>query len=102
MKDLKTGFYTLLIAVLAMVSAELKAQILPLPLDQQVLQGNILVVEGLLQAKYGEVPYEMRFVTIFHFQQGKIVKKYDYYDNKDWYKAKEEWEQRKNRAEKGK
>lgn len=67
-------------------------------IDQQVLQGNVLVVEGLLQAKYGDVPYEMRFVNIFHVQQGKIIRQYDYFDNKDWYKAKAEWEQGKNKT----
>lgn len=67
-------------------------------IDQQLVQGNVLVVEGLLQAKYGDVPYEMRFVNIFHFQHHKIIRQYDYFDNKEWYKAKAEWEKKNNKG----
>ncbi|WP_153799147.1 nuclear transport factor 2 family protein [Foetidibacter luteolus] len=63
-------------------------------IDQQISQDNKLVTEGLLSAVYGDIPYEMRFVNIFWFENGKIVKQYDYYDNKDWYKAVEEWKKR--------
>lgn len=59
--------------------------------DQQLVKDNVLVTEGLLRAKYGDVPYDMRFVNIFHFEEGKIIKQYDYFDNKDWYKAVEDW-----------
>lgn len=62
--------------------------------DQQIVKGNVLVTEGLLEAKYGDIPYSMRFVNIFHFENGKIIKQYDYFDNKDWYKAAEEWKSR--------
>jgi limonene-1,2-epoxide hydrolase len=59
--------------------------------DQQIVKDNVLVTEGLLEAKYGDIPYAMRFVNIFHFENGKIIRQYDYFDNKDWYKAMEEW-----------
>jgi hypothetical protein len=64
---------------------------------QQIASNDTLVVEGLLQALYGGIPYEMRFVNIFHFQKGKIIRQYDYYDNKDWYKAVEQFNKIKNR-----
>lgn len=59
--------------------------------DQVITEGNKLVTEGLLKAKFNGIPYEMRFTNIFHFKNGKIVKQYDYYDNKDWYKVGDEW-----------
>jgi hypothetical protein len=59
--------------------------------DQQIVKGYVLVTEGLLEAKYGDIPYTMRFVNIFHFENGMIIRQYDYFDNKDWYKAVEEW-----------
>jgi ketosteroid isomerase-like protein len=58
---------------------------------QQIVRDNVLVTEGLLQAKYGGISYDMRFVNIFHFKDGKIIRQYDYFDNKDWYKVVEEW-----------
>lgn len=58
--------------------------------DQQIRQGNILVTEGLLKARYAGIPYEMRFVNIFHFENGKIIRQFDYFDNKDWYRVVEE------------
>jgi len=59
--------------------------------DQVITMGNRLVTEGLLKAKYGGIPYEMRFVNIFYFQEGKIIRQYDYFDNQAWYKAVEVW-----------
>ena len=55
--------------------------------DQIIVQDNILVAEGLLSARYSGTPYQMRFVNIFHFKDGLIVKQYDYFDNKDWYRV---------------
>ena len=66
-------------------------------INQQIIQDNKLVTEGLLTAKYGGSPYEMRFVNIFHFEQGKIVKQYDYYDNKAWYEVVEEWKKKQQK-----
>lgn len=66
-------------------------------IDQEITQGNKLVIEGLLKAKYGGIAYEMRFVNIFHFQNGKIIYQYDYFDNKDWYKAVDEWKKRQDK-----
>lgn len=63
--------------------------------DQQLMEGSMLVTEGLLKARYGDVPYEMRFVNIFHFEDGKIIRQFDYFDSKDWYKAVEEWKNKK-------
>jgi ketosteroid isomerase-like protein len=65
--------------------------------DQQLVHGDTLVTEGLLQARYAGAPYEMRFVNIFHFRNGKIIKQYDYYDNKEWYKVVDEYNRKKNR-----
>jgi len=65
-------------------------------IDQQIAQGNVLVTEGLLDARYGDVPYQMRFVNIFHFKNGKIVRQYDYFDNEEWYAARDEYEGKKN------
>ncbi len=65
--------------------------------DQQLVRGDTLVTEGLLRATYGGAPYEMRFVNIFHFREGKIIKQYDYYDNKEWYKVVDEFNRKKNR-----
>lgn len=58
---------------------------------QQIVRNDTLITEGLLQAIYAGFPYEMRFVNIFHFQKGKIVRQYDYYDNKDRYKTVEQF-----------
>jgi ketosteroid isomerase-like protein len=54
-------------------------------IDQQIAHGDTLITEGLLKASYAGTPYEMRFINIFHFKKGKIIKQYDYYDNKEWY-----------------
>lgn len=62
--------------------------------DQVIVKGDTLVTEGLLKALYGDAPYEMRFVNIFHFRNGKVIKQYDYFDNKDWYKAVEEFKKK--------
>jgi limonene-1,2-epoxide hydrolase len=62
-------------------------------IDQEIKQGNKLVVEGLLKARYGGIPYQMRFVNIFHFKNGLIIRQYDYFDNKDWYKVVEQYKQ---------
>ncbi|RDB02761.1 nuclear transport factor 2 family protein [Runella aurantiaca] len=43
-------------------------------IHQEIRQGNTLVTEGLLKAKYGGIAYEMRFVNIFHFEKGLIIK----------------------------
>ena len=66
-------------------------------IDQQIIRDNKLVTEGLLTAKYGGIPYEMRFVNIFHFENGKITRQYDYYDNKEWYKVVEEWKSKQQK-----
>ena len=58
--------------------------------DQVIQQNNVLVTEGELKAKYKGIPYSMRFVNIFHFKDGLIIKQYDYFDNADYYKAVEE------------
>ncbi len=58
--------------------------------DQVIQQDNTLVTEGELKAKYKGIPYSMRFVNIFHFKDGLIIKQYDYFDNADYYKAVEE------------
>ncbi len=58
--------------------------------DQEIRQGNTLVTEGLLKATYAGIAYEMRFVNIFHFKEGKIIRQYDYFDNKEWYRVVEE------------
>ncbi len=63
-------------------------------INQEIRQGNKLVTEGLLKAKYGGIAYEMRFVNIFHFEKGLIIKQYDYYDNKEWYNAVAQYKQR--------
>lgn len=57
--------------------------------DQVIQQKNIVVTEGELKAKYKGVPYSMRFVNIFHFKDGLIIKQYDYFDNADYFKAVE-------------
>jgi hypothetical protein len=58
--------------------------------DQVIQQDNTLVTEGELKAKYKGIPYSIRFVNIFHFKDGLIIKQYDYFDNADYYKAVEE------------
>jgi|GEM_PF-7046760 len=65
--------------------------------SQVITQGNVLVTEGLLKARYDDLPYEMRFVNIFHFRDGKIIRQYDYYDNKDYFKVVEEWKKRQSK-----
>ncbi|AYB33552.1 nuclear transport factor 2 family protein [Chryseolinea soli] len=65
--------------------------------DQQIVRGDTLVTEGLLAARYADAPYEMRFVNIFHFKDGKIIKQYDYYDNKDWYAVVDAHNKKRNR-----
>jgi len=67
-------------------------------IDQQIVRGDTLVTEGLLKALYANAPYEMRFVNIFHFRNGKIIKQYDYYDNKDWYTVVNEYNKKKDEA----
>lgn len=57
--------------------------------DQVIQQNNIIVTEGELNAKYKGIPYSMRFVNIFHFKDGLIIKQYDYFDNADYFKAVE-------------
>jgi hypothetical protein len=59
-------------------------------IDQVITQGSKLVTEGILKAKYRGFPYSMRFVNIFHFKEGLIIKQYDYFDNADYFKAVEE------------
>lgn len=66
--------------------------------DQQIARGDTLVTEGLLDARYAGRPYQMRFVNVFHFKNGKIIKQYDYFDNKDWYKVVDEHNREKDRA----
>lgn len=58
--------------------------------DQMIQQNNTIVTEGALKAKYKGVPYSLRFVNIFHFKDGLIIKQYDYFDNADYFKAVEE------------
>jgi len=65
--------------------------------DQQIAHGDTLITEGLLAARYAGAPYEMRFVNIFHFKDGKIIKQYDYYDNKDWYTVVDAHNKKRNR-----
>jgi ketosteroid isomerase-like protein len=65
-------------------------------IDQQIVRGDTLVTEGLLEAKYAGVPYSMRFVNIFHFRNGKIVKQYDYFDNREWYKVVDDHNRKQN------
>lgn len=67
--------------------------------DQQIVRGDTLVTEGLLAARYAGAPYEMRFVNIFHFKDGKIIKQYDYYDNKDWYTVVDTYNKKRNREQ---
>ncbi|MGM9511681.1 nuclear transport factor 2 family protein [Larkinella sp. GY13] len=64
-------------------------------IHQQIIEGNHLVTEGLLHAHYFDLPYTMRFVNIFHFKDGKIVRQYDYYDTADYDKVVEAWKVRK-------
>lgn len=66
-------------------------------IDQQITCGDTLVTEGLLQARYAGTPYDMRFVNIFHFKNGKIIKQYDYYDNKEWYAVVDAYNKKRNR-----
>lgn len=65
--------------------------------DQQLSRGDTLVTEGLLQARFAGIPYDMRFVNIFHFRNGKIIKQYDYYDNKEWYTVVDNYNRQKNK-----
>lgn len=67
-------------------------------IDQQLARGDTLVTEGLLNARYAGRPYQMRFVNVFHFKNGKIIRQYDYFDNKDWYKVVDEHNREKDRA----
>ncbi|MBT1698152.1 nuclear transport factor 2 family protein [Fulvivirgaceae bacterium PWU4] len=65
--------------------------------DQQIACGDTLVTEGLLQALYAGAPYTMRFVNIFHFKDGKIIRQYDYYDNREWYSVVEAHNRKRTR-----
>lgn len=60
--------------------------------NQVIHQNNKVVTEGELKVKYKGIPYSMRFVNIFHFKDGLIIKQYDYFDNTDYFKAVEEIE----------
>ncbi|HEY3405200.1 MAG TPA: nuclear transport factor 2 family protein [Ohtaekwangia sp.] len=66
-------------------------------IDQQIIQGDTLMTEGLLKARYAGIPYDMRFVNIFHFKDGKIIRQYDYFDNKDWYTVVDQHNHQKNK-----
>jgi ketosteroid isomerase-like protein len=66
-------------------------------IHQQISRNDTLVTEGLLLARYAGIPYQMRFVNIFHFQNGKIIRQYDYFDNKDWYGIVEQSNKTKTR-----
>ncbi|WP_128543316.1 nuclear transport factor 2 family protein [Larkinella soli] len=63
-------------------------------INQQITEGSRLVTEGILRARYHGIAYEMRFVNIFHFRNGKIVRQFDYYDNADYFKAVKAWKER--------
>jgi len=67
--------------------------------DQQIARGDTLITEGLLAARYAGAPYEMRFVNIFHFKDGKIIKQYDYYDNKEWYTVVDAYNKKRDRQQ---
>lgn len=59
--------------------------------QQNYRSGDVLISEGLLDAKYYDVPYQMRFVNIFHFRNGLIAQQFDYYDSKHYFQAIEKW-----------
>jgi len=60
-------------------------------IGQTIINGDTIVTEGNLVAKYGAIPYNMRFVNIFHFKSGLIFRQYDYYDTRMYHQAVKEW-----------
>ena len=61
---------------------------------QTIISGDTIVTEGNLVAKYGGIPYTMRFVNIFHLKDGLIFRQYDYYDTRLYYEALKEWREK--------
>ena len=62
--------------------------------DQTIISGDTVVTEGNLIAKYGGIPYSMRFVNIFHFRNGLIFRQYDYFDTRLYHQAVKEWREK--------
>src|SRR3954468_24472209 len=46
----------------------------------RTIAGDDLVVEGMMVAKLSGKPLRVRFVSVFHFQNGKIVEQRDMFD----------------------
>jgi hypothetical protein len=62
--------------------------------DQTVISGDTIVTEGNLVAKYGGIPYNMRFVNIFHLKGGLVFRQYDYYDTRMYHETVKEWREK--------
>jgi ketosteroid isomerase-like protein len=61
---------------------------------QTIISGDTVVTEGNLVAKYGGIPYNMRFVNIFHLKDGLVFRQYDYYDTRLYHQAVKEWKEK--------
>lgn len=63
-------------------------------IGQTIVSGDTVVTEGNLVARYGGIPYNMRFVNIFHLKRGLIIRQYDYYDTRLYHQAVKEWREK--------
>ena len=63
-------------------------------IGQTIISGDTVVTEGNLIAKYGGIPYNMRFVNIFHLKNGLVIRQYDYYDTRLYHQAVKEWREK--------
>jgi hypothetical protein len=66
-------------------------------ISQTIVSGDTIVTEGNLVAKYGPIPYNMRFVNIFHLKSGLIFRQFDYYDTRMYHQAVKEWREKNSK-----